>query len=430
MNRRLAWKIVGANAIGGGICAALALLALDGTQSLSWTVAVVCGGVLGWAALSWVLLGRIVRNVRGAEFLLARSIGGEFTSVPIAKDLRLRDESDQLLRTSVKAVEHQRERWMQAAAIARKLAQSSRAMQEAAEGAAVSVGDFGELTDKVARDVGLQAQLVERATQLIGSIAAGIEDTARAAQDATTASGRAAQAAETGGDSGKQAVGKLRKVFQRIDDTGARLFRFGEKSKEINKIVEVMTKLSQQTNLLALNATIEAARAGEYGRGFAVVADEIRKLAENSSQSADQVSHLITESMSESADAIVSMRASTEELADGREDMNAIVNALENVHRIAAEGAGKVEEISLLAQQQLQGARDVVRAIGDISGVAQAQDTTTVQVGQLLMAQRESVGGLSKSLRTLNEQLDDLRGLLPDPDLGSGEEELTRVDEI
>ncbi|OOM78116.1 methyl-accepting chemotaxis protein [Clostridium sp. BL-8] len=68
-----------------------------------------------------------------------------------------------------------------------------------------------------------------------------------------------------------------------------------QKSREVDEILKLIGDISEQTNLLALNASIEAARAGEYGKGFAVVADEIRKLAEGTKESLNQVSAIVEE---------------------------------------------------------------------------------------------------------------------------------------
>jgi methyl-accepting chemotaxis protein len=78
--------------------------------------------------------------------------------------------------------------------------------------------------------------------------------------------------------------------FKIVEDT---INELKHKSDAISNIIETISMIAEQTNLLALNATIEAARAGEAGRGFAVVADEVRKLAEQSTNSAKEIESII-----------------------------------------------------------------------------------------------------------------------------------------
>ena len=107
------------------------------------------------------------------------------------------------------------------------------------------------------------------------------------------------------------------KIHRSVNDTATVIQHLEERSKEIGKIIDVITGISSQTNLLALNAAIEAARAGEHGKGFAVVADEVKKLAEQSKESADQITTLVEEIQGDTERAVTVMRKGTNEVELG-----------------------------------------------------------------------------------------------------------------
>ena len=142
----------------------------------------------------------------------------------------------------------------------------------------------------------------------------------------------------------------------------AAMNRISETSKKIGNIIAELEDIASQTNLLSLNASIEAARAGEAGRGFAVVADEIRKLAEQSANSAVNSRRLIEESI--------------QEVKNGNEAVvktsNVLVNVVNAIHEIA-ETSKKISDSSV---QQAQSMEQANMGIERISEVVQANSAT------------------------------------------------------
>ena len=180
-------------------------------------------------------------------------------------------------------------------------------------------------------------------------------------------------------------------MFARIESASHEVFKFGEKTQEISKIVDAITQVAQQTNLLALNATIEAARAGEYGRGFAVVADEVRKLAESAGQSAEAISRLARDISQQSVHVVSAMKEGIEELAQGREDITTIVRSMGNISDSARAGAEKVAQISESAREQQKGSEAMVQAITEISSVARQNAKATEAVKRVIDEQTQAV---------------------------------------
>jgi len=396
--------------------------ALTDSRWATW-VGAGCGALLLGVVGGGYLAGPLSREIRNlAQFASRVSRGDLSQHARLQRPKSAPEEVDNLANSINYMLENLRELVAHIQRTSRAVAESAKGLSGTAEGVNASTEEVTISIDKIGHGAELQAELVAKASKLISQIAAGIESTARSAEDAAVASGEtAAAAAQSGSQVGKLAVDKLRMVFEKVEATGTRVVRFGEKSKEIGNIVEVITKLSQQTNLLALNAAIEAARAGEYGRGFAVVADEIRKLAENSAKSADQISALIHENLSESVSAVVAMSESTKELAEGREDMNTIIQSLENISITAQKGADVVSEITRATREQLEGAGEMVKAIENISAVAVSNATTTLQVSQAIDKQSASMQAMASSAVELTNLSHELEAVVTRFRLGAAE---------
>jgi methyl-accepting chemotaxis protein len=375
--------------------------------------------LLAWLPQPWaaglVVLGITAALGFGLTFAIARTsrIGrlkesaveisrGDLSRAVLSEEQRaFHDEIDDLTEAIRTMQENLRDLVSRIQKTAQSVADSANDLQASAEEVNASTDEVASSMEKIAEGAGQQSELVERTSKVIGEIAASIERTARSAEDAARASAETSSSAASGGEAARLAGDKVKKVFARIELASEQVFAFGERTKEISKIVEAITQVANQTNLLALNATIEAARAGEYGRGFAVVAEEVRKLAESAGRSAEQISSLAADISGRAAKVVETMKESVSELGDGREDLNAIIRALADIAKIAASGADKVGVISQAARDQLKGSADMVQAMDHISDVASSNASATEQVRKVTAEQTAAVAQMASAAQEL-----------------------------
>lgn len=132
-----------------------------------------------------------------------------------------------------------------------------------------------------------------------------------------------------------------------------------DEAARVGMIIGAVTEISERTNMLALNASIEAARAGEAGRGFAVVAEEVRKLAEQSAASADEIRTMIGGIVKRIHGIAENSRSGADKLTSDLSMVNQAVAGLEKVTLSSKETNGAISEIMAIAEDSLKNVSDV-----------------------------------------------------------------------
>ena len=229
------------------------------------------------------------------------------------------------------------------------------------------------------------------------SMAAAVEQvTVSISQVSDSASNARNLANETGGLSteGKSlvqgTVGEINRIAESVGRSSRVIQTLGEHSIRISSIINVIKEIADQTNLLALNAAIEAARAGEQGRGFAVVADEVRKLAERTASSTQEIATMIN-----------AIQHGTESAVHGMDDGNIQVREGVQMAAKAEESMAHIEDSSKM----------VLSAVGDISSALREQTSAIEQIAgsvEKIAQMTDENSGAVKAVSEAASQLENL----------------------
>lgn len=191
-------------------------------------------------------------------------------------------------------------------------------------------------------------------------------------------------------------------------ETEAAVNTLHDKSQEIGNIISMITQIADQTNLLALNAAIEAARAGDAGKGFAVVAEEVRKLAEQSRISADQIFNMISDIQQDIQDVIESIHAESECVKTGlvkSNEVNMVFSEIEEMVGSVTTNAESLNEsiksIASISHSILQNTQEVHTLANETLKDAKSSN----EASEMQLSAIEEITAASVSLANLSEQL-------------------------
>ncbi|MEG3438416.1 methyl-accepting chemotaxis protein [Pannus brasiliensis CCIBt3594] len=243
-----------------------------------------------------------------------------------------------------------------------------------------SASEIAATMEEQERTANLQAASVSETTTTMDELGASSRQSEEQAESAAQAAQEVLQLADNGNQSVEETVATMIDLKNKVAAIADQIVRLSEQTNQIGNISSVVSDLSQQTNMLALNASVEAVRAGEHGKGFAVVAEEIRKLADQSRQSAVNIGTLVSDIQNAINTTVMVTDEGTKTVNAGlsvtERTANAFSGVLESINNVAMNN----QQIVLNIRQQGKAVQQVLQAMDSINQGAQQTAASLTQV--------------------------------------------------
>ncbi|MFM1654238.1 methyl-accepting chemotaxis protein [Brevibacillus sp. B_LB10_24] len=289
-----------------------------------------------------------------------------------------------------------------------QVAASSEQLTSSVEETVLAANQIAAATEEIANGSDMQATGAEESSKAIEELAIGVQRIAEISGEVAGLSDETAKAAGAGNESIQQAIQKMDMVSKTVHESSVLVRQLGERSNEINRITEVLSAITSQTELLALNAAIEASRAGEQGKGFAVVAGEVKKLAEQSKQSADMIADMIRKVQDDTFKVIRSIEIGTREADEGNQIMQRAGAMFQNIVADSEKIAAQLEEVSVATEQMSAGSEQITASIVELNHIAKASYNMSRDAASFSQEQLASMEGISASAQTLRHMAQEL----------------------
>ncbi|MCB5237478.1 MAG: methyl-accepting chemotaxis protein [Niallia nealsonii] len=197
-------------------------------------------------------------------------------------------------------------------------------------------------------------------------------------------------------------------IYDSVQRSNSIIASLADRSNEIGKMIELISNIANQTNLLALNAAIEAARAGENGKGFAVVANEVRKLAEQSQASTQDISQSLQGIQQDTSEAVTMLNETLDRAKTGVSISTNTVESFSTIVTNTQKVAPAIEEVAQTVATITTQIKDVVGVANEIALLSKENGSSTEEVAASTEEQMASMEEIKASAESLSSMADEL----------------------
>ncbi|WP_214702386.1 MULTISPECIES: methyl-accepting chemotaxis protein [unclassified Exiguobacterium] len=381
----------------------------DAESSIFWMIVIsvvgVVIGILSLLALQRLFLKPINRLGRQARIMAEGDLTGE--DIEVASNDELGD-----LVTAFNEMKHN------LVGLIRRVGEASDKVTAYSEELYASTDHVATTTQGVSRlfeDMNIAAQgsskRAEEGTIGVNQAVDGLNQIAAASQGVNEQTIHTLEAANGGLDTVQLAEKRMQEIRRANEMTNQMVSRLSNQSLEIEKITRSITAITEQTNLLALNAAIEAARAGEHGKGFAVVAAEVRKLAEESKQSAIQIQTVVRDIQRDTEQVESAFEESSVHVENGVSQMGEVAEAFREIVSVIEETSRQMSEIAAATEEVSANTTEVAVSVEDMSTNAVSTQRSVEEAGANVeeqLAAIQEINGIAETMSHMSSELKDV----------------------
>jgi methyl-accepting chemotaxis protein len=263
---------------------------------------------------------------------------------------------------------------------------------------------FGEITSSTET----QTSSISNISESIRHIEQSVTSLADRSTEMRDLSVSSAQLTQVGSEEAESLEIQMRSAHETMDSSVQLMNDLDSQNSRISDIVATIKHISTQTNLLALNAAIEAARAGEHGRGFGVVSHEIRKLAETSQQSTEQIEQILEDIRSKTTQAAAQVLQGQQSVANGSDAAQKVVQVMHALATDAGHLQSQSAHVEHSAEKLHQQYTRITDQIVTIAGITEVNMASIQEMSASMTTQDSRISDILESFLQLDKLTSDL----------------------
>jgi len=378
-------------------------------ESILWMISFLLGGLILIGFIAWRMLFKLLYPLEQIGKEVIKFGEGDLT-VDIHSSSS--DEIGILTQAVSTAIENFRQMIVKVQgsgeivlASSEELTANTEQLTQVANQVAVVIGD-------VANGSANQTQAVDETMNIIEQMSAELQQIVANTSNVFVAAEKTSSTAQVGRKAVQEATNQMANIEASVTHSAQVVAKLGDRSKEIGQIIDTIAGIAGQTNLLALNAAIEAARAGEQGRGFAVVAEEVRKLAEQSQESAKEIAVLIGEIQEDTEQAVMAMNEGTIEAKKGTQVVNTAGQSFAEITSHVEHVSEQIRDISAAIEHMASDNQQIVVSVKGIAKISKTTAGQTQTVSASTEEQSASIEGIASSSMDLAKMAGSLQEIV------------------